>query len=39
MEIVEIQENERRKKRTKGERVEIVLQMFVRRASEEKMLW
>ena len=37
--LKEIQEDERRRKRTKGETVEIVLQMFVRRASDAKLLW
>ena len=39
LEMRKVQENERRRKRTKGERTETVLQMFVRRASDEKLLW
>ena len=39
MEIVEIQEDERRKKRTTGERVQIVLRMFVRSTSDGTLFW
>ena len=39
MEMLEVQENERRTERRKGERSEAVLQMLVRGTSDEKLLW
>ena len=39
MEMREIQEHERRRKRTKGQRSEAVFQMFATRTSDKKMLW